>query len=594
MSKFCLDRSLQGLPRTLRLVFLAGLLSPAFLWVARAQTPSATSPTSPSGSSQEPAKPDANLPPDEVISRDSPATFKVRVNLVLVRVVVRDDSGRVIPNLRTEDFQIEDNNKPQAISTFSVETPASQVSSVKLGTADAPPEEPTPPQAPRLPQRFVALFFDDLHISMADAMLSKQAATKLLESMQPKDRFAIFTTSGQVNEDFTADRAKLNQAIQRIMQQSSNTAADCPPMSFYEAYQIVDANDSATLSVATQDVVQCARLPWEQAESVARSTAQRERNIGESQARQAFQILDEFIRRMSAAPGQRIIVLMSPGFFLAPSFQQESGESIDLAMKANLVINTIDARGLYVSSEFHAESNVKQSPMKTRLIHTEEMVQNEVLGEIAEGTGGVFFHNRNDIDQALLQAAAEPEVSYVLGFTPEKLKLDGKYHHLKVSLTSKEKWTLQARHGYFAPHGEADPERAANEEIHQAVYSQAEVHDLPVGCQTQYFSNATGKHLSVLVHIQTGTLKFRRADDRNNNKLTIATAIFDGNGNLVTGSEKVVEMQLRDSTLGRMNKAGLNVRSRYDLQAGNFLLRIVVRDSEGAQMAALSRAVVIP
>jgi hypothetical protein len=165
---------------------------------------------------------------------------------------------------------------------------------------------------------------------------------------------------------------------------------------------------------------------------------------------------------------------------------------------------------------------------------------------------------------------------------------------LKVTLTSKEKWTLQARHGYFAPQGETEPETAAKDEIRQAVYSQREVQDLPIGCQTQYFSNAAGKHLSVLVHIQTGTLKFRKVEDRNINKLTIATAIFDGNGNLVTGSEKVVEMQLRDSTLGRMNKAGLNVRSRYDLQAGNFLLRIVVRDSEGAQMAALSRTVVIP
>ena len=592
MARFFLCRSSSGLLRSLRLIFLGGVLPVAFLLVARAQTPSASLP--PPKTTQEPVKPDANLPPDEVISRDSPATFKVHVNLVLVRVVVRDDSGKVIPNLQREDFQLEDNGKRQTITSFSVETPASQVSTVKIGTADAAPEEPTPAKTPQLPQRFVALVFDDVHISTADAMSSKQAATKLLEAMQPGDRFAVFTTSGQVAEDFTADRAKLNEAIQRILQQSPNTAADCPPMSQYEAYRIVDASDSAMLSVATQDVVRCTRLPWEQAESMARSVAQRERNLGESQVQQAFQFLDELIRRMSAAPGERTIVLMSPGFFLAPSVQQESGESIDLATKANIVINTLDARGLYVSSMFQAESNVQPNAQKTKLIQTEEMLQNQVLGEIADGTGGNFFHNRNDIDQGLLQAAAEPEVSYVLGFTPEKLKLDGKYHHLKVTLTSKEKWTLQARHGYFAPQGETEPETAAKDEIRQAVYSQREVQDLPIGCQTQYFSNAAGKHLSVLVHIQTGTLKFRKVEDRNINKLTIATAIFDGNGNLVTGSEKVVEMQLRDSTLGRMNKAGLNVRSRYDLQAGNFLLRIVVRDSEGAQMAALSRTVVIP
>jgi len=594
MARYFLGRSSSSLPITLWLVFFGGLLPFACLPAARAQTSSTTSQAAPSSTSQDSAKPDANLPTDEIISRESPATFKVRVNLVLVRVVVRDASGKVITNLKKDDFQLEDNRKRQTISSFSVETPTSEISTVKMGTAEATPEETPPVKAPQLPQRFVALFFDDLDLSMADAMLSKQAATKLLGSMQASDRFAIFTTSGQVAEDFTGNRAKLNEANQRIVPHPQTTASDCPPMSLYEAYQIVQANDSFALGVAIQDVIHCARVTPEQAESLARSAAQRELTLGEFQVHQAFQSISELIRRMSAAPGQRTIVLMSPGFFVVPSDQHESGEMIERATKANVVINTIDARGLYVSSIFQSDTNILQSAQKTRLVQTEESLQNDVLAEIADGTGGLFLHNRNDIDQGLLQAAAEPEVSYVLGFTPENLKPDGKYHHLKVTLSNKEKWTLQARHGYFAPHGEADPEAAAKDEIRQAIYSQGELHDLPIGCQTQYFSNATGKHLSVLLHIQTGTLKFRKADDRNNNKLTIATAIFDGNGNLVTGSEKTVEMQLRDSTLGRMNKAGLNVRSRYDLQAGTFLLRIVVRDSEGAQMAALSRGVTIP
>src|SRR5271157_628909 len=581
MARLFLGRSLGSLPITLWLVFFGGLLPFSGLRAARAQTPSATSQTPPSSTSQEAPKPDANLPSDEVISHDTPTTFKVRVNVVLVRVVVRDASGKVITNLKKEDFQLEDNRKRQTISSFSAEAPASESSTVKLGTAEATPEETAPVKVPQLPKRFVALFFDDLHLSIADAMQSKLAATKLLGSMQASDRFAIFTTSGQVALDFIADRAELEATIQRIMPHPETSASDCPPMSLYEAYHI-------------QDVMNCARVTREQAEQLARSAAQRELALGEFQVRQAFQNMSELIRRMSAAPGQRTIVLMSPGFFVVPSAQQESGEMIDRATKANVVINTIDARGMYASSMYQASSNAQQSAQKTRLVQTEESLLNEVLGEIADGTGGLFFHNRNDIDQGLLQAAAEPEISYVLGFTPENLKFDGKYHHLKVTLANKEKWTLQARHGYFAPQGEADPEAAAKDEIRQAVFSQGELHDLPIGCQTQYFSNANCKHLSVLVHIQTGTLKFRKADDRNNNKLTIATAIFDGNGNLVAGSEKIVEMQLRDSTLGRVNKAGLNVRSRYDLQAGTFLLRIVVRDSEGAQMAALSRGVTIP
>src|ERR1700742_4697887 len=39
-------------------------------------------------------------PNGELASQDHPATFKVRVNLVLVRVVVRDNKGQIVPNLK--------------------------------------------------------------------------------------------------------------------------------------------------------------------------------------------------------------------------------------------------------------------------------------------------------------------------------------------------------------------------------------------------------------------------------------------------------------------------------------------------------------
>src|SRR5580693_7953036 len=195
----------------------------------------------------------------------------------------------------------------------------------------------------------------------------------------------------------------------------------------------------------------------------------------------------------------------------------------------------------------------------------EEQLHYVPLAELADGTGGVYFHDRNDIDQGLLHAATEPEVSYVLGFTPQNLKLDGKYHNLKVTLTGKQKWGLQARHGYFAPRGESNPEVAAKEEIQQAVFSQEELHELPVECQTQFFKGASGVHLSVVAHVETKDLKFRKAEERNLNKLTVTTAIFDENGNMLTGKQTVLELQLKEATLERVNRTGLSVKSSFDL-----------------------------
>jgi VWFA-related protein len=571
------------------LLLLSGL-SPAF-----AQSPPPPPQTPQPEAAQSAQKPDSKTTNEEIVSHDTPTTFKVRVNVVLVRVVVRDNNGKVIANLKKEDFQLTDNRKPQVISSFSVETPGSHVPAVKLDAdAGAAPSGGVAVKAPELPRRFVTLFFDDLHLSTQDVLISRQAATKLFNAMQGDDRLAIFTSSGQVQQDFTAERDKLDGALQRILPRpiSSHSSSDCPPMTFYEAYQIVEVSDPTALQVAVQDALACTGNA-QAATALAQAAAQRGLTTGESEIQFSFGNLDALIRRMSALPGQRVIVMMSPGFFVTPAMHDTS-DIIDHATKANIVINSIDARGLYVSSVYDVTNTARSDPIRTAFITAEEFVQNDVLAEFSDGTGGTFFHNRNDIDQGLLQAAAEPEASYLLGFSPQNLKLDGKYHHLKVTFATKQKWILQARHGYFAPHEMADPEAVAKEEIQQAIFSQEELHDVPIECQTQFFKNEKGVRLTVEARVETKGLRFRKAADRNNDKLTIATVIFDENGNLLTGMEKIVEMKLRDETLQRMNKTGISVRSSFDLQPGTFLVRIVVRDSEGTQMAAMNRGVVIP
>src|SRR5580692_11227169 len=226
-------RPLRGRPTTLLSVLSTVLLS-YILFVyapspARAQA-QPRSPQPPQPAAQPSAQnPDTKAPNDEIVSHDSPATFKVRVNLVLVRVVVRDNNGKVVTNLKKEDFQLADDRKLQIISSFSVETPASHAPAVGPGEATS---EGTPVKAADLAQRFVTLFFDDLHLSLQDVMFSRQATAKLFAAMGARDRFSIFTTSGQVEQDFTGDRGKLEEAVQRILPHSlvQKSAADCPPM----------------------------------------------------------------------------------------------------------------------------------------------------------------------------------------------------------------------------------------------------------------------------------------------------------------------------------------------------------------------------
>ncbi len=68
---------------------------------------------------------------------------------MLVRVVVRDNQGKVVTNLRKEDFQLFDNRKPQAITYFSNETPESQALKPAATLAGNEEAAATPEMKPR-------------------------------------------------------------------------------------------------------------------------------------------------------------------------------------------------------------------------------------------------------------------------------------------------------------------------------------------------------------------------------------------------------------------------------------------------------------
>ena len=560
----------------------------------------------PAATAQAPAE-----PAGELATREAQPTFKVRVNVVLVRVVARDNQGRAIGTLHKEDFRLFDRGKPQVITSFAVETPGSRSESSRAidSAANIAPQDEgkddKDKDAPVLPERYAALLFDDLDLSIQDVLQSRSAAVNFLDALQPSDRVALFTTSGQSQLDFTDDHAKLSQMLQVLIPHPlvGNIETKCPDVSFYEADLIINQNDSQAFAAATEDTIHCAfqddRTQYRAAQAIAQAAAQQALTLGEESTIAAFRRLDEVIRRMTVLPGQRTIVLVSPGF-LVTFATHESTEVIDRATRGNVLINAIDARGLYTIPPGGDIASPVRMAMRTAGIRETNRVaaqtaQAEVMRDLTSGTGGTFFHNRNDLGEGMRLLAAAPEFSYVLGFSPQNLKLDGSYHQLRVTLANKEKYELQARRGYYAPKGARDPAEAARKDIEEAIFSQEEMRDLPVELQTQYFKkNEENASLAVLTRVDLKGLRFRKAEGRNRENLTVATAIFDENGNLVTGNEKIVEMKLRDTTLERLGRAGFTVKSSFDVKPGTYMVRLVVRDSEAEQMAARSSAVKIP
>ncbi len=551
----------------------------------------------------------------EVTTKESAVTFKSGVNLVPVPVVVRDSTGRAIGNLTVDDFQLFDNGKPQMISRFSVETVGTDTSSASPASPSQPVAQPalTPSAsgetlkdatASGAPDRFVAYLFDDLHMGVADLVYTRDATIRQIDGpTHALERAAIYTTSGEHTQEFTSDKDKLHVALAGIgtghaaMEQNLQQTA-CPPMSYYMGYLIYEKNDPQARTVATADANQCSNgAPPDAIQALVNRAAQQAVITGDRDAELSLNALRAVVARMASTPGRRTLVLISSGFLITDDHRDEQTALIERAIKANVVIGALDARGLYTTATYSASSRANPATiaLKSIINTTESMAQADIMATLADGTGGNFYHGKNDYDEGMALTAAAPQFLYLLGFSPQNLKLDGSYHNLKVSLKSKKGMELQSRKGYYAPKFGVTPAEQSKQQIEEAFFSRDEMHELPAVLQTQYFKAPGGDvTLSTVAKIDAKQLAFHKEADRNRNDVTVVTGLFDNDGNYMTGTQKVVEMRLLDETLQKRLDNGISIKNSFQVHPGRYLVRMVVRDSEGQTMSAQSGVVDIP
>ena len=516
----------------------------------------------------------------EVRTQDDGFVFQSRVTLIEVPVVVRDKNGRTVGTLRQEDFQLFDKGKPQLILKLSVERSGhgKAISQAPTGEAGGAAEENGGAPSVVAPDHFVGFLFDDLHMRFEDLAYTRNATQKFIASnLKATDRVAIFTTSGQTQLDFTDDRDLMSKVLLKIAPHPFEPPPGCPSLSFVDADRIHNQGDSELRTRIARGIIQVCAPDLPSAESKVSSQAAFVMHVYEQTLQVTVGSLTDVVNRMAQAPGQRSLVLASSGF-LSPPQMTNVGPAIDRAIKSGVIINTLDARGLTTQNDARAGWPTA------------------VLAELASGTGGRFIQNTNDLTGGVQELAAAPEVYYVLGFSPQNIKLDGAFHSLKVNLRSSPGLSVQARLGYYAPTQLATAEEDAKEEVTQALFSRDEMREIPVEMNTRFFkTNESEARLSVTSRVDVRRLRFRKSDDRNVNNVRVVCGLFDRNGNLVQGIAKMIQMRLLDETLQKDKlSAGVSVRSDFTVASGTYVIRLVVRDAEGRTMTAQNSAVKIP
>jgi VWFA-related protein len=537
----------------------------------------------------------------EVTVRDSPAVFKSHTNLVQVPVVVRDAKGRAVGNLRAEDFQLFDSGKPQLISRFSVEQ---FQTNENLEIREKMPDG-REVSAGSLPNRFVAFLVDDVNLDLPYMAGLHQAEIRQIESFRPTDRAAVYTVSGRTMLDFTGDRELLRQTLLGIVSLNRGlmyktypmclqVKCRCQPMTYYKGERLLSGDAKLMEECIGQPAPTDAdRMPNDLTPERALAGAKSVVDIGDTDVANYYRVLSGLVAKLSAMPGERSILLVSPGQYVPLRLRQTGNEILASAIRAKVVINGVDARGQYGGGHYTGdEYETLKGPDTADLGEQAERLG--FMDDLTAGTGGMFIRGNNDMVAALARANSVPEFVYVLGFSPQDLKLDGRRHSLKVTLKNSRGFDVRFRNSYYAAGYSEDPAEQVKRQIEETVFSSEESDGLPVRVQTQTFHDGDDGTLTVIAKVDATKLSFRKAEGRNRDDLTIVVGLFDQNGNYLAGFQKIVEMRLKDETLAAWLRSGIEEKTDFSVKPGRYLVRIVVRDSEGQSMAAHSTGVNIP
>ena len=353
-----------------------------------------------------------NISDDEIrwgsrpYSPPSANAIHVQTNIVQVPVVVRDSHGKSVAGLKQSDFTLTDEGHPVKIASFTVENysaaPIAAPQASQVVDASLPPipiSSPVNPPPP--PARYIALFFDDLSMPMPDMLMARKAAESFVStSLKPGDRIGIFTTSTQDTLNFTDNVSELLATLAQLVSHRRKAGDGTCAMTPYQASLVTknfnthsDALDLgmhlAGCGYNSIDVTNTARELVGQAEQLAQET---------------MGILTDVIHYLARMPGQHILVLASSGF-LTETLQAKQDALLNEALSANVIINSIDAKALVAEIPGYDDDGrpVKVPTGKWLALFDEfktanREVQNDPLAILAEGTGGKFYHNRNDLD----------------------------------------------------------------------------------------------------------------------------------------------------------------------------------------------------
>ncbi len=511
------------------------------------------------------------------------AVFRSSVDLVTVNVVVRDKNGSAVRGLTRDDFTVTEDGRAQEIETFdfeeiaakAVEAAPAAVTTV-LGSVGRTPVASTPAPEPKPVidmhgRRLIAMLFDVSSMQPEEIKRSAASAREYIEKrLTPADMVAIATlsTTLQVPQDFTADRAALLRTLDRL--------AGVEGMGFEEIVAGDPTDDSATGFTA------------DDSEFTLFNTDRR---------LQAIQALTE---AMAPIEQKKSLIYFSSGMTQTGLDNRVAIRTvIDRAVRSNVSIYTADMRGLQAlgpAGDASQASTRGQSAFSGAAVSGRfdtMSASQDALSSLAEDTGGRAFFDLNDFGTVFDRVVADTSAYYLLGFSSSNRTKDGRFRRIRVSLKRPD-LRLEYRAGYYAPRDFAHSGRDDREQqLSEQLFSDLSVTDVPVYASSAYFRMKGDRYFVPLwVVVPGSSIPFNKSGDKSKATLDIVGVVRDSQQRPVARIRDTVNLAVSASE--EVQRKNVQYQTDLELPPGVFQLKVVVRENQTGSMGSFEAAITVP
>lgn len=497
-------------------------------------------------------------------------TFRSSVRLIVQPVTVKDRAGNPVRGLTAADFVVTEDGREQQIAFVEYE----ELESPPDGRAVPRPNDVTPPTAepaarpvpgdPRFRgRRLIVLYFDLYRATMADQARTLAGARAYVDRSQAAvDLVAIMVFDGRgvrLRQDFTDDR----EAIRRTLAVVGAEAQD--DLEFGAKWDSGGAfgEDDDTFNMFSAD--------------------------------RQLAALHTAVQDLGGIPEIKTLVYFGSGLRLnATDNLAQLRAAVNAAIRANVTINPVDARGLVASAPLGDATQPSRGGVglfsgafaDTAMVRLQR--SQDALYALAKDTGGIALFDTNDLSMGILQAANAVTGYYLVGYYTDNMATDGRYRHVKVALRAGLSGSVFFRAGYY---GEKtfDKFTAADKErqLADALRLEDPITEIPIAVEVNYFRlNPVEYFVPVSVRMPGSELTRAQRSGASRVDIDMIGELKDEFG--------VTHRNVRDRVALSPSMRTIQYETAFTILPGKYTIKLLARNDATGHIGTFQATFVVP